>query len=127
MQKHSSHDALKDQSVNGNELHLFETMRKGKPCRYAGEFVCVTWEPCQWSEVGGSIRSAVIFQLLPIEGLTMPQTAKTVFGQGIGPNEEQSPVSGFSSAFTGIFSTCHGLSAQQGGEGLCSGPCRRCL
>lgn len=74
---------IRDQAINGKEIHLFETIGKGKPCRYVGEFVCATWDVRQLPDVDGNERSAIVFHLLPINDLGSPQTAIPASGHDL--------------------------------------------
>lgn len=66
--------AIRDHSVNGKELHLFESVETGL-FRYIGEFVCAEYEFIEGSpDKKGNLRTAIVFSLLPVEALNEPPT-----------------------------------------------------
>jgi 5-methylcytosine-specific restriction protein A len=58
--------AIRDHLLDGRALHLFQSLGHGKGQKYLGEFVCQGWERTPASDVDGKIRSAIIFELLPV-------------------------------------------------------------
>jgi len=58
--------AIRDHLLDGKALHLFQSLGHGKGQEYLGEFVCQGWQPRPANDVDGNIRSAIIFELLPV-------------------------------------------------------------
>ena len=61
--------AIRDHSINGKSLHLFESQKKGQGYRYLGEFICSTWEYRKGVDSTGTERNTILFHLLPISDL----------------------------------------------------------
>ncbi len=60
--------AIRDHARNEKELHLFEQAGRGR-VRYVEEMLCTGFKPKQAPDRDGSMRSAIVFQLLPITGM----------------------------------------------------------
>jgi hypothetical protein len=59
--------AIRDHTLMGRELHLFQTTRKGKPINYIGEFRYEDHYDADARETGGGpIRRVIIFRLKPL-------------------------------------------------------------
>ena len=59
--------AVRDHALNGRDLHLFEKVRPAH-LRYRGQFVCAGYEMVPGvPDVNGDLRTAIAFQLTPIE------------------------------------------------------------
>jgi 5-methylcytosine-specific restriction protein A len=59
--------AVRDHALNGRDLHLFEKVPPAH-LRYRGQFVCAGYETVpNMPDVNGDLRTAIAFQLTPIE------------------------------------------------------------
>jgi len=59
--------ALRDHAADGKDLHLFESLGKGKGCRYMGMFACSSWEFRQGVDRNGDLRRVIVFHLVQPE------------------------------------------------------------
>ena len=57
--------AVRDHSKDGKDLLLFESLEKSGVVRYLGQFVCSSWDYVRGTDVHGSIRQVIVFQLIP--------------------------------------------------------------
>ena len=64
MQWKGSNSALRDHSQTGRDLLLFQTLGKGRPLRFVGQFFCVGWHYAQAPDRQQNIRQAIVFELL---------------------------------------------------------------
>lgn len=64
--------ALRDHSLTGKAVHVFETLGKGKGQRYVGEFVCEDYQTMDGMDVDGAKRQIIIFHLVPINAIDIP-------------------------------------------------------
>ena len=60
----ASNRAVRDHAKDGKDLHLFESLGKGKGYRYVGRFACATWEYRQGVDRKGNQRRVIVFHLL---------------------------------------------------------------
>lgn len=58
--------AIASHAGTSRDLLLFETTGKGRPVRYVGQFVCAGWFNERLRDTNGSMRSAIIFKLVPL-------------------------------------------------------------
>lgn len=56
--------AIRDHAKDGKDLHLFESLGKGKGYRYLGMFACSTWEFRWGIDVSGDERRVIVFHLI---------------------------------------------------------------
>jgi 5-methylcytosine-specific restriction protein A len=56
--------AIRDHADNGKDLHLFESLGKGKGYRYVGMFTCASWEYRQGVDLKRDERRVIIFHLI---------------------------------------------------------------
>jgi 5-methylcytosine-specific restriction enzyme A len=56
--------AIRDHAENGKDLHLFESLSKGKGYRYLGMFACSSWEYRQGIGLNGEERQVIVFHLV---------------------------------------------------------------
>lgn len=56
--------ALRDHAGDGKDVLLFQSLGRGKPIRYLGEFVCVSWESIMAPDDQGALRRALVFHLV---------------------------------------------------------------
>jgi len=56
--------AIRDHAKEGKDLHLFESLGKGKGYRYLGMFACSTWEFRRGLDVNGDERRVIVFHLI---------------------------------------------------------------
>lgn len=73
--------AVRDHSVNGKELHLFQSVGGG--LRYLGQFVCAEYEFRDGEpDSNDKPRTAIVFSLLPIESTQQPPSFDPELGSG---------------------------------------------
>jgi 5-methylcytosine-specific restriction enzyme A len=58
--------AIRDSSVHGKDLHVFETTQRGF-VRYLGDFACSSWEWTDAPDTNGNHRKAIVFHLIPVQ------------------------------------------------------------
>lgn len=56
--------AIRDHAKDGKDLHLFESLGKGRRYRYLGMFTCPTWEYRQGIDLNGDERQVIVFHLV---------------------------------------------------------------
>ena len=56
--------AIRDQAKDGKELHLFESLGKGRGYRYRGMFAYSTWEYRPGIGLSGEERQVIVFHLM---------------------------------------------------------------
>ncbi|MCA0044667.1 HNH endonuclease [Celeribacter litoreus] len=56
--------AIRDHSLNGKDLLLFEALGKSKPVRYLGRFACESWDTFQGPDTSGNMRECIQFHLV---------------------------------------------------------------
>lgn len=61
--------AIRDHALLGKDLLVFETFGKGKPVRFLGQFVCDGWSNEQQRDRKKNLRSAIVFDLVPIQAV----------------------------------------------------------
>jgi 5-methylcytosine-specific restriction protein A len=61
--------AVRDHAMQGKDLLLFQTTKKKGEARYIGEYVCQGWHTEQRPDTEGTSRSAIIFELAPLDAL----------------------------------------------------------
>ena len=59
--------AVRDHAADGRALHLFESLRKGKPHRYRGEFVLANHSIRRGPDRNGDERDIIVFHLLRVD------------------------------------------------------------
>lgn len=59
--------ATRDHAEDGKSLLLFETLGKGQPVRFKGEYGLVDWDYVDAPDQAGSLRRAIVFNLFPID------------------------------------------------------------
>ena len=59
--------AIRDHTSDGKDLHLFESLGKGKGYRYLGMFACSTWEYRWGIDANGDERQVIVFHLIQPE------------------------------------------------------------
>jgi 5-methylcytosine-specific restriction protein A len=59
--------AIRDHSLDGKDLHLFQALGKGEGYRYLGRFTCATWEFRDGVDVNGENRRVIVFHLIQPE------------------------------------------------------------
>jgi 5-methylcytosine-specific restriction protein A len=59
--------AIRDHSLKGKDIHLFQALRRGGEYRYLGRFVCSTWEFRDGVDVEGNRRQVIVFHLIQPE------------------------------------------------------------
>lgn len=60
--------AIRDHTVEGKTLHLFESLGNGQGYPYIGEFSCTSFHYEPQKDAEGADRQAIVFQLVPISG-----------------------------------------------------------
>jgi len=58
--------AIRDHTVNGKDLHLFENVNEGY-VRYLGQMVCTGFTEPQGKDIDGKDRKVIIFELAPFD------------------------------------------------------------
>lgn len=58
--------AIRDHEINGKDIHLFESVRKGY-VRYIGQMVCTGYHKVRAPDIDGNDRQAIIFELTPFQ------------------------------------------------------------
>lgn len=83
MEFRAGNRAIRDHAVEGKDLHLFESLGKGRGYRYLGEFACTTWEYREGIDRDGDLRQVIVFHLLKPESEepTSPLTDSLTLGQ----------------------------------------------
>lgn len=71
----SGNKAVRDHALNGKELHLFESLGKGKPVVYVGQFDCASYEFDEGPDREDNSRQTIIFHLV-----SPSETAQSVTG-----------------------------------------------
>lgn len=66
----SGNRAIRDHVQNGKDLLLFQQTKKGGPVRFEGLYVCGGWEIEQQPDMDGQPRQAIVFTLVPQNGLS---------------------------------------------------------
>ncbi len=61
--------AVRDHAEEGRDLHLFESLGKGKGCRYLGLFACPTYELRRGADRNGDDRRVIVFHLVQPTGV----------------------------------------------------------
>jgi 5-methylcytosine-specific restriction protein A len=61
--------AIRDHAVDGKDLLLFQTLGKGKPVRFLGDFSCANYEYRTGADRNGKQRQTIVFHLLPADGI----------------------------------------------------------
>ncbi len=61
--------AILNHARDGKDLLVFETIGRGKPVRFVGLFVCSGWAYEQQTDTTGSLRQAIVFDLVPVEAV----------------------------------------------------------
>lgn len=67
MEFRAGNRAIRDHAAEGKDLHLFESLGKGRGYRYLGEFACATWEYREGIDRDGDLRRVIVFHLLKPE------------------------------------------------------------
>ncbi len=67
MQFRAGNRAIRDHAMEGKDLHLFESLGKGKGYRYLGRFASSTWEYRQGLDRNGDLRRVIVFHLIKAE------------------------------------------------------------
>jgi 5-methylcytosine-specific restriction protein A len=70
--------AVRDHIENGKDLHLFKYVDHGT-VRYLGQMVYAGFEIRQAPDIDGNLRSAIVFELLPIEAFNPQIESEAVF------------------------------------------------
>lgn len=60
--------AIRDHSVDGKELLLFEALKRNGQHRYAGKFACAGWHTRRARDTDGHNRQVIVFELVPLDG-----------------------------------------------------------
>ncbi|MCP9759296.1 HNH endonuclease [Aquitalea sp. S1-19] len=68
MQMKSGNLAIATHASTGRALHVFETLGKGKPCRYLGEYVYASHEVKRGPDKNGDERNVIVFLLMAVAG-----------------------------------------------------------
>src|SRR4051812_25124871 len=58
--------AIRDHAAEGKDLLVFEMLGKGEGVRFVGAFLCDSWEHRQAPDRDGTMRSAIVFHLIPV-------------------------------------------------------------
>jgi 5-methylcytosine-specific restriction protein A len=58
--------AITTHAATGRALHVFETLGKGEPCLYKGEFVYISHDVERGPDKAGHKRDIIVFQLMPV-------------------------------------------------------------
>ena len=66
----SGNRAIHDHVQNGRDLLLFQQTKKGGLVRFEGLYVCGGWEMEQQPDMNGQPRQAIVFTLVPQNGLS---------------------------------------------------------
>ncbi len=61
--------AIRDHTIDGRDLHLFEK-GKGGDYTYLGRFACSSWEYRNGPDRNGDERRIIVFHLIPLGGAT---------------------------------------------------------
>jgi hypothetical protein len=61
--------AVRDYAEEGRDLYLFESLGKGKGCRYLGTFACPTYELRRGADRNGDDRRVIVFHLVQPAGV----------------------------------------------------------
>lgn len=69
MQMIRGNQAIRDHSLNGKDLLIFEKDVSRGPVRFLGQHFCAGWETERQLDVNGHDREAIVFRLVPIERL----------------------------------------------------------
>lgn len=72
--------AIRDHLKNGKDLLLFQTLGRGQ-VRFLGQFDCAGYEQVKAPDSGGTLRQAIVFDLVPIEMATRLVDADVVEGR----------------------------------------------
>ncbi|MBS1084447.1 HNH endonuclease [Gluconobacter kondonii] len=67
----SGNRAIRDHVQNGKDLLLFQQTQKGGLVRFEGLYVCGGWEIEQQPDMDGQPRQAIVFTLVPQNGLSI--------------------------------------------------------
>ncbi|NVN06015.1 HNH endonuclease [Asaia spathodeae] len=67
----SGNRAIRDHVQNGKDLLLFQQTKRGGPVRFEGLYVCGGWEIEQQPDMHGQPRQAIVFMLVPQNGLSI--------------------------------------------------------
>src|SRR5271166_5468335 len=66
--------ALRDHSINGEDVHLFEEVpSKSGYLRYKGQMICTGYEWVDAPDTKRNLRKAVLFELVPLEAFDSPR------------------------------------------------------
>lgn len=68
--------AIRDHSINGKDILLFEALGKGKPVRFLGGFSCQSWDEFIGPDSAGEDRRCIQFHLIPV-GRNSIETVET--------------------------------------------------
>ena len=77
--------ALRDHSLNGEDVHLFEEVpSKSGYLRYKGQMICTGYEWVDAPDTERQMRRAIRFELTPLDAFDIPQNGSS----GIGDSEQ---------------------------------------
>ena len=74
--------AIRNHIHEGKELHLFEYVAQGT-VRYRGQMVYIGYERREGPDVDGTLRSAIVFELLPLEAFDDSDFEPVKLGEGM--------------------------------------------
>jgi len=78
--------ALRDHSLNGEDVHLFEEVpSKSGYLRYKGQMICTGYEWVDAPDTEHQMRRAIRFELTPLDAFDIPQNGSSA---GIGDSEQ---------------------------------------
>jgi len=60
--------AIRDHSVEGKLLELFESIGSGGNYRYVGQFACASWDYRRGHDFDNGERQVIVFHLVPLQG-----------------------------------------------------------
>lgn len=83
MEFRAGNRAIRDHILEAKDLHLFESLGKGKGYRYMGAFTCPSWEFRKGMDRNGDLRRVIVFHLLrpDDEGVSLPPKASGTLDQ----------------------------------------------
>ncbi len=64
MEFRAGNKAIRDHAAAGKDLHLFESLGKGKGYRYLGRFASSSWEFRRGEDRNGDFRRVIVFHLI---------------------------------------------------------------
>lgn len=69
--------AIREHAEEGKDLHLFQSLSKGKGYRYLGMFACPSWEYRRGKDVNGEERWVIVFHLIQQDAMQQDNVTVT--------------------------------------------------